>query len=118
MKKIVSLLFVVVVSFMLFSCQDKNTTFDVTFMDGETVMSTVQVEENAMVTRPTDLETKSGYDFINWYSTPTMSHIFDFEVAITEDITIYAGFSLYEEDIRDWYVVGSGTSALLNTSNW
>ena len=31
---------------------------------------------------------------------------------------MYAGFTEYQEDTRDWYLLGSGTSKLLAASDW
>ncbi|MDR2828884.1 MAG: hypothetical protein LBV51_05635 [Acholeplasmatales bacterium] len=103
----------------LASCKkDDVTKYDVKFLDGVTVLKTVQVEEGALVTRPIDLESKQGFTFINWFSTPSKNHTFDFSKEITGDTNVYGGFSEYQEDVRQWYVVGSGAAPLLVASNW
>lgn len=94
------------------------TTFTVTFYDGDTVLSTQSVESGAKATKPTTDPTSTGEVFVNWFATPTFSRDFDFDTAITADTSVFAGFSTYQEDTRDFYIVGSGTSALLFTSNW
>ncbi len=88
----------------------------VTYMNGETVLKTEQVDSGDTLTRyaPTD----GDKYFIDWYATPSFSRIFDFTTAITEDTTIYAAFSVYEEDTTNYYIAGSGLSALLAKSNW
>ena len=60
-------------------------TFTVTFtVDGESTTQTV--EENAKATKPKD-PVKEGYTFADWYNG---SAKFDFETAITENITLTA----------------------------
>ncbi|MEG2640685.1 MAG: hypothetical protein RSA18_04200 [Bacilli bacterium] len=92
--------------------------FDVSFLEGETLLKKVQVEKNKTVERPVDLEKKSGYTFVDWFATPSKNHVYNFATKITEAKKIYAGFSKYQNDERDWYVVGSGQGELLSTSNW
>lgn len=121
MRKAIVLIFMVLFALILVACkpdEDSSTKFDVNFIDGDTTLRTVQVEEGSLVTRPTDLESKSGFDFVDWYSTPSKSHRFDFTQPITANVNVYVGFSQYQEDTRDWYVLGSGTSLLLSQSNW
>ncbi|MDO4564272.1 MAG: hypothetical protein Q4C04_01505 [Clostridia bacterium] len=92
-------------------------TYTVTYYDGETILRTAEVEAGA--TADDYVPTKDGgYEFVDWYSTPTKNHKFDFSQAITADTSIFAGFTLFEVDTRDYYVVGSGTSTLLISSNW
>lgn len=106
--------------FTLIACDKKDETVKhkVTFYDNETVMQTVDVEDGQKVARPTELEVKNGYTFINWFATESKNHIFDFDMSITEDKRVYAGFSKYVQDTREWYVVGSGQSPLLSASDW
>lgn len=98
--------------------KDNTTKYDVTFYDESTILKTVEVEEGQKVERPTELETKEGYTFINWFATASKNHVFDFDKAINENVRVYAGFSLYKTDNREWYVVGSGQSPLLTASSW
>lgn len=106
--------------FTLIACDKKDETVKhkVTFYDNETVMQAVDVEDGQKVARPTELEVKDGYTFINWFATESKNHVFDFDMSITEDKSVYAGFSKYVEDTREWYVVGSGQSPLLSASDW
>ncbi|MDR1639030.1 MAG: SusF/SusE family outer membrane protein [Clostridiales bacterium] len=88
----------------------------VTFYDGDTVLKTVTVEKGATV--ESYVPDKEGSTFIDWFATPSMNRSFDFSQPINEDIGIYGGFSQFQEDARTWYIVGSGTSQLLMSSNW
>jgi hypothetical protein len=88
----------------------------VEFMEGDTVLKTQQIESG---TTATSYEPeKDGSVFIDWFATPSKNHRFDFTSPITQDTQIFAGFSVYAEDTRDFYIVGSGTSDLLLTSSW
>ena len=92
-------------------------SFDVTFYDGEAVLKTVEVEENAKVERWEP--TKEGYTFDDWYATPSFSHKFNFDNPITADTSVFAAF-LAEQipDTRSFYIVGSGVSPILAESDW
>lgn len=89
----------------------------VTFYDGETVLKEVEVDEGSTVTEYTP-EKEGGYTFVDWFATPSFNHRFDFEEPITEDTSVFAGFSLYEEDTREFYIVGTGTSKYLLGQDW
>ena len=67
-------------------------TYKVTFMDGETKLDEDEVEYNDKVTSISD-PTKVGYVFNGWYSDPECETAFDFDMPITEDTTIYAGWT-------------------------
>lgn len=84
--------------------------------DGTTVLNTVEVEDGACVEE--FIPEKDGYVFAGWFATPQMSHKYIFSNAITEDISIFAGFVSYVEDTRSFAIVGSGKSAVLMESNW
>lgn len=120
MKKIILSMVVAICAILVVACNptDNTTKHDVRFMDGTNVLKTVQVVEGEKVSRPMDLETKTGYDFVNWFSTPSKNHKFDFEQEINAAVDVYAGFSQYQEDTRAWYVLGSGKSELLASSDW
>lgn len=89
----------------------------VTFYDGTTVMKTVEVEDGKTVEAYAPTK-DGGYVFVDWFSTPSFNHKYDFTKAITEDVSIFAGFTLFKDDVRDFYVVGSGSSELLIGQNW
>ena len=122
MKKSITLLLVlcmVLSVFALAGCQteDPVTKHKVTFYDGDTVLKEVEVEDGKTVESYTPTK-EGGYEFVAWYSTPSKNHEFDFTKPIKEDTKVFAGFTLFEADTRDFYVVGSGTSTLLMSSNW
>ncbi len=96
--------------------EPEGNTHTVTFMDGETVLKTEEVEDGATVTEYTP--EKEGYEFVDWFATPSKNHEYDFSSPVKEDVTIYAGFTLFTDDTREFYVLGSGTSELLFTSDW
>ena len=93
-------------------------TYVVTFSDsdGTTVLDTAEVEEGALVEEFTP--EKEGYIFTGWFATPQMSHRFDFEAAVTQDTSVFAGFVSYVEDTRTFAILGSGKSAVLMESSW
>ena len=96
--------------------EPEGNTHTVTFMDGETVLKTEEVEDGATVSEYTP--EKEGYEFVDWFATPSKNHEYDFTAPVKEDVTIYAGFTLFTDDTREFYVLGSGTSELLFTSDW
>lgn len=84
--------------------------------DGTTVLKTEEVLDGACVAEY--IPEKEGYIFVGWFATPQMSHGFDFEAAIMDDASAFAGFVSYVEDTREYAIVGSGTSPVLLESNW
>lgn len=96
---------------------DNTVKHKVTFYDGTTVLKEVEVENGKTVEAYTP-EKSGGYEFVNWFSTPSFNHKFDFTKAVTENVSVFAGFTLYKEDARSFYVVGSGTSELLLGQDW
>ena len=70
---------------------DKNTTsYEVSFIDGDDVIKTLNIKENNLVSRISDPE-KEGYIFTGWYSDKELTNEFDFEnTRITENTNIYA----------------------------
>ena len=84
MKKFIVSLLVVVFSLVIVGCKTDDNTIkhDVRFLDGTNVLKTVQVVEGEKVTRPTELESKTGFEFVNWFSTPSKNHKFDFNKEI------------------------------------
>lgn len=119
-KRILALLTVCMLLFAatgLVACGGGTKTFTVSFMDDKTVLKTVEVNEGETVAKYIP-EKSGGYEFVDWFATPSKNHAFDFNTKITEDIRIYAGFTLYKEDTRNFYIVGSGTSKLMLSSKW
>ena len=75
------------------------TKYDVTFdYQGHGTNSTVKVEENGTVTKPTD-PTASGYIFGGWFKEAACTTAWDFtNDTITSDTTIYAKWTEEETD--------------------
>ena len=112
---------------ILASCNDPSSptpssesakTYDVTYYNGDTVLKTEKVEEGKKATEWTPVV--EGYDFKGWYGTPTFTHKFDFNTAITSNTSVFGMFvsNEYIADTRDFFIVGSGTSPVLLESNW
>ena len=55
--------------------------------------STETVEHGGTATEPTD-PTRSGYTFTGWFDADTGGNEFDFGTAVTEDITLYAQWTI------------------------
>ena len=51
------------------------------------------IEAGKMATRPA-APTKSGYTFVDWYSDESHAEVFDFNTAITKNITLYAKWNM------------------------
>lgn len=118
-SKLLSLLLVAAMAIALFAgCQQaaKEATYTVEYLDGDTVLKTEEVAQSGTATLWTP--SKEGMTFVGWFATPTMSVEFDFGKAITENTQVFAGFSAYQEDTRQWAIVGSGKGDLLLASNW
>ncbi|MCL2051798.1 MAG: hypothetical protein FWG91_08740 [Lachnospiraceae bacterium] len=96
--------------------QQVESSFTVTFYDGDAVLATEEVGSGELVTE--FLPEKDGSNFVGWFSTPSKNHYFNFENLITEDTSVFAGFSFFEEDTREFFIVGSGKSSLLVQSGW
>ena len=70
---------------------DKNTaSYEVSFIDGDDVIKTLNIKENSLVSRISSPE-KEGYIFTGWYSDKELTNEFDFEnTLITKNTNIYA----------------------------
>lgn len=84
--------------------------------DGSAVLEEKEIEKGGKLEKP-ELA-KEGYELIGWFATPAMKHMFDFDSEITEDLNLYAGFTKYVDDKREFYIIGNGESELLSKSNW
>lgn len=102
----------------LSACNDEAESYTVTYYDGETVLKTETVEsgKNAVEWTPV----KDGYQFVDWFATPSFSHVFDFAQPITQNTSVFAQWQSATQsvDTRSFYIVGSGTSPILSQSNW
>lgn len=120
-KKII-LMFVFIFSLTtLIGCADDiseetEETVVVTFYDGTEVIKTEEVTSGSNAVEYTP--SKDGYDFVGWFATPSMGIYFDFTNSLTEDTSIFGGFTTYQEDTREYYIVGSGIGSELLSSNW
>ncbi len=96
------------------------TYYDATGTTNVGQMKVIKTEKIARggVASKFEPEKENGYDFVNWFATPSKSHVFDFSEELTKNTSVYAGFSKYQADTRSYYIVGSGTSKLLFESNW
>ena len=66
------------------------TTYTVTFeTNGGSAVTSQTVADGSKATKPAD-PTKEGYTFDGWYKDAALTVAFDFETAITADITLYA----------------------------
>ena len=77
--------------------ENEKTSYTVTYMDNDTSAGTATVEDGSTATKPED-PTKDRYTFSGWYTEKDDSgngtgDPFDFETAITGDLTLYAGWS-------------------------
>ena len=97
--------------------KEEGTYYTVTYMDGTEVLKTERVKQGEKPTAYVP-EKAGGYEFVDWFATPSKNHRYDLSAAVTQDVTVYAGFTLYKEDTRTFYILGSGTSELLFSSNW
>lgn len=80
----------------LVACQPEETPNDpvkytVTFnVNGGSVVSPLEIEENTLITKPTD-PTKSGFTFAGWYKESALTTPWVFTTdKVTADITLYA----------------------------
>lgn len=119
---IIAIMLLVTASGIVACGEEQGTTYTVTYYDATdkanmTVLKTEKVKEGDAF--PEYSPTKEGgYQFVDWYMTPTKNHKFDKSSPITADISVYGGFTLFKEDTRTFYIVGSGTSKTLLASNW
>ena len=68
--------------------------YTVTFMDGDSIISTQTVEDGKTVTKPADPE-KSGFTFTGWYyKEAELSYLWDFDLdPVTDNINLYASWN-------------------------
>ena len=65
--------------------------------DGGSAISSQTVESGSKVTKPAD-PTKDGYKFAGWYLNSGKTTAYDFESAVTNDITLYAKWEVLLPD--------------------
>ena len=75
--------------------------FDIKFYDDDTLLDSIDGEYNSTIVRPTNLETKIGYTFINWYEDPDFNTVFNFDTyKVIKNTNIYAKFEIKHFDIK------------------
>lgn len=70
------------------------TMHTVTFMNGLTVFATTELESGSTISKPQTDPVREGYTFVGWYLDGEM---FDFGTAVTDDLTLVAGFKKNDE---------------------
>lgn len=91
---------------------EEGTKYTVTYADITADNATLKTEEVEAGGKATEWEPeKEGYTFVEWYATPDMIHVFDFNNVITQDTTVYGYFAAdtFEEDTRSFYILGSSS---------
>jgi len=121
MRKILSLLSILLLVSVLFACG--KTIFTVSFeSNGGSNVEDIEVEENSIIEEPSD-PTKTGFVFAGWYQESTLTTIWNFqEDKVTEDLTLYAKWTVapltdqQRVDAAFSWLVLSDLSALVNSS--
>lgn len=68
-------------------------SYTVTFeSNGGSTVASQTVAEGQTAAQPAD-PTRDGYRFLGWYSDSALTTVYDFETAVTSDITLYAGWT-------------------------
>ena len=84
----------IIVILLLKSCGGETVKYSVEFdTNGGTSVSTLEVEEDGLITKPAD-PTKEGYVFVGWYYN---DELYDFSKPVTGNITLEARWA--EEEI-------------------
>ncbi|WP_272798246.1 MBG domain-containing protein [Butyrivibrio sp. DSM 10294] len=60
--------------------------------------ATQAIVKGQKATRPSPDPTSKGYKFIDWYLEPQCLNLYDFDTAVEEDITLYAGWEKNEDE--------------------
>lgn len=82
--------------------------FTVTFMDGDTVLSTQTIKYNGKAEKPSD-PVKDGNKFLGWY---IGEELFDFETPITENVNVVAKWRQLSD--YDKYLAQFGDKVIYN----
>ena len=105
---------------LLASCGPVESTTDtvlVSFSVGDEIVYTEDLGAEGGIPENYAYEPEAG-ELVGWYLTPSYSRIYDFKEPLTEDTTLFGAISVYQEDTRDFYIAGSGSSPTLTTSSW
>ena len=69
--------------------------YTVTFQtNGADSINSKSVAEGSKVTEPDPAPQKTGYDFLGWYSDSSFTTKYDFNTAVTSDLTLYAKWQI------------------------
>jgi oligopeptide transport system substrate-binding protein len=97
-KKVLLVWLLIISGITLAACGAK--VFTVTFdSQGGSAVSAVEVEEDLVVAEPTaptrpDSADGKAYSFTGWFTDADATDAFDFDTPVTEDLTLYAGWTL------------------------
>lgn len=84
----------IIIILLLKSCSGETVKYSVEFdTNGGTSVSTLEIEENDLITKPAD-PTKEGYVFVGWYYN---DELYDFSKPVTGNITLEARWA--EEEV-------------------
>ena len=116
---------ILALAFALASCKanvdDDPTMYTVTFdSKGGTSVAQQTVESGKTATKPA-VPSKNGFVFIGWYSDTGLESAFNFDTAITGDITLYAKWThsgIYTESGAYYINVDSQSSPSDGNGSW
>lgn len=94
MKKNISIFLLHLIMLTFLSCPGlMKNTYTVSFESNSgTQVSSQTIEEGGLVSKPEN-PSRTGYSFMNWYSNPNLTTIWDFDSdTVSSDITLYAGW--------------------------
>lgn len=97
------------------SLKNKNEV-RVSFYDGNHLITNRNVDSAKDILSYTPK--KSGETFIGWFIQPDFSRKFTANGEVIKDLKLYAGFSKYQNDTREFIILGNGNSTVLKNSNW
>ncbi len=85
----------------------RKVSFDLNGHDG-TAPKAQKVYNGSKVEKPTEKPKTSGYTFENWYADAECTKLFDFDEPITQNTTIYAGWT--KDPVGNHVTVENGTA--------
>lgn len=135
MKKCFAFLLCVVMFFCLTACGQKKgsdvspgssepkSEVTLVFKDNLTKLTQFKVNEGELVTGYEEFENKEGFEFLGWYETPSFLEASKKDLTkdtFSENTVLYGCWKslVKTEDLREFYVVGEGSSPVLKASSW
>ena len=85
----------------------RKVSFDLNGHDG-TAPKAQKVYDGSKVEKPTEKPKTSGYTFENWYADAECTKLFDFDEPITQNTTIYAGWT--KDPVGNHVTIENGTA--------